>query len=368
MIANTRKMYEIRNRIAKLLEEEILFYKMLESFADFGKVSANNLEEFINISGWNELKDHIIPLTKEQALNNPYLRDIKIPKVVCGNIQLSNGRIIRPNTLTTYMETVRNLDDLKPVTTYFWCDKALRYPAIGNVGSKISWMTVEPIEINSFNKFIEETSGNVLLLGCGLGYVAYMLSLKDNVDSITIVDIDEDILNVFNQYILPQFKNKDKINTILSDGMEYLNTANLNSFDYVNVDVWKTPDDMILFYLPCLEVEAKYPKVNFSYWIEESLKEQLQKNILAIIGNVNGELDGELYRDLFFDGIYEDIAQEIVEKTPINSWDDISNIIKLDNLRVDLYNWYIGHKEEFKISSVKVRAKIATDQRLANMT
>lgn len=40
-------------------------------------------------------------------------------------------------------------------------------------------------------------------LGCGLGYVAYILSLKENVEEVTIVELNSDIKKMFKKYLKP---------------------------------------------------------------------------------------------------------------------------------------------------------------------
>ena len=63
--------------------------------------------------------------------------------------------------------------------------------------------------------------GNVLTFGLGLGYYAYMVSEKESVESVTIVEMNEDVIQLFKKYVLPQFKNAEKIKIIKADAFEY---------------------------------------------------------------------------------------------------------------------------------------------------
>ena len=83
------------------------------------------------------------------------------------------------------------------------------------------WMTITPNEIETMKEAVDGAFGHVLTFGLGLGYYAYMVSEKDNVESITIVEINEDVIHLFNKYVLPQFKNARKIKIIKADAFEY---------------------------------------------------------------------------------------------------------------------------------------------------
>src|SRR5574344_306407 len=91
------------------------------------------------------------------------------------------------------------------------------------------WMVITPNEIETMKEPIKKSFGHVLTYGLGLGYFAYMASLKDEVSDITIIENDKNIIDLFNKYIYPQFKNKDKIKIINKDAFEY---AKSEAFNY----------------------------------------------------------------------------------------------------------------------------------------
>ena len=338
MVANTRKMYEIKLKIREILELEEALYNKFNAFIEAGVVQGELLDEYLSISKRIGKLDEIVLVTKDMIYDNPYLKDIDITDIEYKNIRLKNKRIIKGRTLTEFGEKTRDPKTFERRNKYFICNNTLRFPAIVEGDGNIPWMTVEPVEINSFENIIDEANGNVLLIGCGLGYVAYMMSLKEEVKSITIVDLNEDILEIFNQYILPQFRNKDKIKTIKSDALEYLSSEDLTKYDYVNVDIWHDVIDMVYTYLPCLAIEKKYPNTKFSYWIEGELKECLQKNILKAIA-----LDEEEKVELLLNAI----AKDIIKNTNITCLEDIQNLLELPDLRGILYNWYINNYSLF---------------------
>lgn len=60
----------------------------------------------------------------------------------------------------------------------------VEYPVIFQNSIKSTWMSVSPNEINTMKQPIRNAKGKVLTLGCGMGYFAYMASLKADVESI----------------------------------------------------------------------------------------------------------------------------------------------------------------------------------------
>ena len=337
MVADTRKMYEIKLKLQEILTKEKYFSEMLGGFIEGGMLTKEKYEEFAHEFDCLGKLEELSVLKKEEIMENPYLKDIVLPEVELENIKLSNKRKIFANRVATYKEKYMDLDTFTSVNSYFICEKTLRFPAIVEGKTNIPWMTVEPQEIESFSSFIEQASGNVLLGGCGLGYVAYMLSLKEEIESITIVELNKDIVELFKKHILPQFKNGSKITIIEGDAIEYIQENDLSRYDYINMDIWRDVYDMLYLYLPCLEVEKKNPDIKFSYWLEPELKFMLQKSILKCIADMEDD-----------QALYGAIAKSIVENTDIRNIHDVRECIRMDDIREILYMWYINHKFEFE--------------------
>lgn len=251
---------------------------------------------------------------------------------------ICSDRIMPNDSVSTYEEAPRDFKTFRQKRRYFYCKDTLLLPILTDLNTLNTWMTVEPFEINSFEKFIKRASGNVLLLGCGLGYVSYMLSQKSNVDSIIVIDNNQDIIDLFNEKLLPQFPNKDKITVMNCDGLSFLETADLSKFDCINLDIWRDISDMLLPYFSTLEIEKKNSSVRFSYWFEERLKEEVQNGILKRVA----------YDDIVLDklSIPERIGAYLVDNTPINNRTDLQNLMRLDNFRELMLGWYQDNKDE----------------------
>ena len=71
-------------------------------------------------------------------------------------------------------------------------------------------MSIIPNEIETMKEAIETVKGNVLVYGLGLGYFPYMISLKNDVNKITIIE-KEDILFEEYKVINGTIKTKQKV-------------------------------------------------------------------------------------------------------------------------------------------------------------
>lgn len=336
MVVQNNEIVYLKDKVKTAMIKEDIINEEFLSWVATTHMSLEKVEKWKKRDKSFDEYNKIIKLSKDNLLDNPYLKNIKINNLEYGSMQLSNYRIIPEETLAPFDERERDLDSFENCYQYFYCDEEIELPALADSQNNATWMTVEPVEMNSFKDFIESAHGNVLLLGCGLGYVTYMLSLKDEVTSITVVDFDSRILSMFNDLILPQFENKHKVKLIQADGLEYLKNNDLNNFDCINVDIWRDALDMIGYYLPCLEIEHKYPSVEFSYWLEKNLKNFLQTNILRSFADLPNEWE-----------IFACIAKDILNNSKIENEEDLRQVVKLDNMRELLYNWYINNLELF---------------------
>lgn len=133
-------------------------------------------------------------------------------------------------------------------------------------------MSVTPNEINTMKEPILKAHGKVLTFGLGLGYFAYMVSVKENVESVTIIEKDASVISLFRKCILPQFKYKEKIKIIESDAFEFLNKLKNGEYDFAFVDIYHDVGDGKEVYLKFKEKETLFSETEFTYWIEKSIK------------------------------------------------------------------------------------------------
>lgn len=212
--------------------------------------------------------NYLLPGLKELD-NSVYENDLYYKNIKFGNIKRNKWSLkhhkYEPYELFVYNDIfVDEKGRTVPQIGYF--KKVYKYPVICE--NDREWMMVTPNEIETMKEPISNAFGNVLTFGLGLGYFAYMASLKENVKSITIVEKDKDAILLFEENILPQFENKSKIKIIQDDAFTF--EYDSNDYDYVFVDIWHDPSDGVEAYKYFKEREKE--NVKYDYWALKTLK------------------------------------------------------------------------------------------------
>jgi len=150
-----------------------------------------------------------------------------------------------------------------------WFDRPFAFPAIREDGRV--WMTVTPNEINTIQPAVRESRGKVLTYGLGLGYYAFHCLLKEEVTSVTVVEKNPAVIDVFTRLLLPFFPRKEALHIIQADAFDYAaNVMPREGFDTVFTDLWHDVADGIPLYQRMKALEVPGPR--YLYWIEKTLK------------------------------------------------------------------------------------------------
>lgn len=217
----------------------------------------------------NYFKYMVKELNQEKYINNLYYKNIKL-----NNIKEQQWRVAvmeyKPYELFVFND-LKRLENGRVIPQIGYFKETYTYPCI--LQNEREWMLITPNEIETMEEPINASFGNVLTYGLGLGYFAYMVSLKENVESVTIIECDSEIISLFQKYILPQFEFKNKIHIILSDAYEYAQKD--IEYDYVFVDIWHDPTDGVEAYLKFKKLEKRNTK--YAYWIEDTLKYYIEE-------------------------------------------------------------------------------------------
>lgn len=206
---------------------------------------------------------------KEEFASDPYYKNIKFPDVTNETWEFKT-MYFKPYEAFLANESVLDKDGrLFPRIGFF--EEEFYYPAALEDGRE--WMTITPHEIRTTSSAIKKSFGNVLTYGLGLGYFTYMAHLKDNVKSVTVVEKDERVIELFTKYILPQFEHKDKIKIICEDAFSFAhNNTSKTFYDFIFADTWHDPSDGIEMYEKFKSAEKYSPDSVYMYWIEDTLK------------------------------------------------------------------------------------------------
>ena len=258
---------EINQYIKEGLSENEAIIEILYDF--YGLKHNEENDEVMDYYFLNNLKK----LDANKYLNNPYAKAIKGEGKV-GKYQLKYLNY-EPCQLFAFDDI--KIDAYKEKSQIGYFDKKFSYLALCQNNNV--WMSLNPNEIETMTPFIDKGKGNVLVLGLGMGYVPYMLSLKDDVKSVTIVEKDPEIIILFNKLIYPHFTNKNKIKIIQGDAVDYVSKKQKEAgYDYIFADLWHDPDDG-------LELFVKLKKINSNIdcWLHVSMYALLRRCMITLL-------------------------------------------------------------------------------------
>lgn len=110
-----------------------------------------------------------------------------------------------------------------------------------------------------------EAHGNVLIGGLGLGFITKMILLKNDVDSVTVIEKEQNIIKMFNNI-------DKKLNIICGDFVEYIKN-NLN-YNYIYCDIiTKLEAESYLDIIHIKKLLLKYnPYIQYRIGHEELIK------------------------------------------------------------------------------------------------
>ena len=306
---------EVKQYIKEGLSENEAVYNCLYDFLGFDKddqESQNVLGEYV----LNNLKK----LNPKDYTDNPYVKAIKKTgrkgKYALKYIDYA------PYQLFAFDDI--KVDGYKEYSQIGYFDNKFSYLALTE-GNNI-WMSLNPNEIETMKPYISKARGNVLVLGLGMGYVPFMLSLKNCVKSITIVERDQEIINLFNELIYPSFPNKEKIKIIKGDAIEYTHKIQKQgTCDYVFADLWHSPEDGLPLF-----VELKKINKNIDCWLEVSMYALLRRCMITLLEE---QLNGLKEEDYKFARTYTDkVINAFYQKTKNLSLERLDGLLSDNSL------------------------------------
>ena len=199
---------------------------------------------------------------------DPYFTDVKIPEMTRGKWRLCSEYLAPFEPFVC--RDMRVLPDGRMLPQIAFFTERYDFPAV--LENAREWMTLLPNETVTTRPAIDKASGRVLTFGMGLGYFAYHAAMKEEVTSVTVVDLSEDVLSLFREIILPQIPNGHKIKLVCRDAFDFAETEMAGNFDFVFADIWHDAGDGIDPYLRMKAWEKRFPDIRFSFWLEDTLK------------------------------------------------------------------------------------------------
>ena len=308
---------EIRQYIKEGWNENDAIVEVLYDFYQLDKNNEDN-QKVMDSYILNNLKC----LNPDEYLNNPYAKAI-------GQTGKNDKYALR--YINYYPYQLFAYDDIK-------VDGYQENSRIGYFRNKFSylaltqgnniWMSLNPNEIETMKPFISKGRGNVLVLGLGMGYVPFMLSLKNCVKNITIVEKDQNIIDLFKSFIWPKFVNKQKIKIVKDDAIQYVKKQKEATWDYIFADLWHDPEDGLELF-----VKLKQINPNIDCWLNDSMYALLRRCMITLLEEtLNGSKEEDYiharnYTDKVINLYYQNTKNLLLEKK-----EDLDKLLTNENL------------------------------------
>ncbi len=221
----------------------------------------------------------LLPSIEEQDtatyVNDAYFKQIRIPADVRGKWSLKEEFLAPFEPFVC--RDLRVLPDGRMLPQIGFFREKYPFPAVLENGRE--WMTLQPNEMVTTYPAIDAARGRVLTFGMGLGYFTYHAACKPEVESVTVVDISEDVLALFREHILPQFPHPEKVHLVCRDAFAFAETDMAGNFDFVFADIWHDAGDGRDLYLRMKEYEHRFPDIRFSFWLEDTIRCYLDESL-----------------------------------------------------------------------------------------
>lgn len=314
------------NKIKKSNNEKETY---LNTFLDFFNVD-KSLKENKDIIE-KSIKPAITKINSSIFENNPYFKTIKINSIKDKEYFLGNIKYHPYQSFAYDDALVMDNDYYREISRIGYLDHELSFSAI--MKNNVIWMSNTPNEALTMESSIKNSYGKVITFGLGLGYYPFMCSLKEDVESITIVEFDENIINLFNKYLLPLFPYKEKIKIVHSDAFKYLEKSNINElYDFAYMDIWHDGIDGLPLYIHFKKFEEN-KKCKIEYWLENSIICVARRCLLVVIEEVlNGATDQDFK-------MKENDIDEVInylyfhfKDYEINSYNELHNLLSKESL------------------------------------
>ena len=297
--------------------KEILMSKVAE-YLDIDLSIEDNEEIFTN-----HISDITTCLNLDKYLNNPFYQAFNGLEIKENDYQLVIDKYA-PYELFAYqdMSTFPNTY-LEKNSLGFFKDE---YPFLALNHKGVTWMSVTPNEIETMEASIKQVKGNITVFGLGLGYFAYMASLKEDVNHITIIENDNNVISLFEKYLFPKFEHKEKIEIKCMDALDCIKSP-LKS-DFAFVDLWHDPFDGLPLFLEFKKAESKSPNCKFLYWLEVSFYLLLRRCMFSLISEqLEGYKDNQYQKSKTIFDVVINKYYFLTKSLTISSKADLDNLL-----------------------------------------
>ena len=249
------------------------------------KIATKEIIELIEKEYASKGVTHQIKLNADTYFNIPYNKNINFSNLKFNSKEFEDVKlgktVIKKNSLITvnfpvadeYLNVYRPMSYFnKNINVYYIKEKE-------NV-----WMSPTLQEYNTMKDSIDNTHGHVLTFGLGIGFYQYMALQRPEVKSVTIVEKNPKIIEIFKKFILPQFERKDDIKIIEGNAFDYCSDDFLSKFDSIFIDIHLNNEDGLYLYKEFLSKGINFDKVDF--WIENQILLEVKLYLAIYLKNM----------------------------------------------------------------------------------
>jgi predicted methyltransferase len=304
----------------------LVIFGMLSEIQDIFRNNEEDLDRNLNT-----LYENCKEYSKKEIYENPFIQNIKFNEFKHGKYILDYNSVKKGEV---FLHDNEFIDELFYVPSFGYCKSDFLHPCI-RIENVIHHF-VAPEVINKYESIIEKANGNLLCLGLGIGYFPYMASLKDDVKEITIVEKDQDLIDIFNLKILPQFEYKGKINIIKADPIVYIHKLKENNYDYCVVDISANPCESLKNYIRLKKEERIHNDIKFLYYDEIRILLEIREFVMMeILCDITGTSE---YNDALYDERLHAKLSGLYKDTFLLNVSDIKKVTNLNNVRETILN------------------------------
>lgn len=249
---------DIRNAAEQIYEEP-------ESVGIYGELAGCMQPENLMDHVMDAIISHTTLYDGEMVRQNPYYQAVHPHVSRSGALQLAMRDTLPYECIQSYHSQHDRQDPFFMSDIGFFQEK-VTFPAL--LEKKQVWMSIVMSEIESMQPDIESAHGNVITYGLGLGYYAFMVAQKPEVQKVTVVELSPDVIYLFKKNILPQFPYPEEIEIIQGDAYEFLKQQTDGAYDFGYADFWAGILDGPELYLRFLPETRRFRQTKFGYWIE----------------------------------------------------------------------------------------------------
>lgn len=255
----------------------------IEKFS--AKSVARNIDLVMNL--YNNMEEFDSNVLEEDA----YLKNISLP-LFYGEDFVFSFHTYQKDTLFHFGEPKES--GYRDILQLGYFRENVNYPYITKNGEYFTSVSVH--EKFEGRKLVEELSGDVLITGLGIGYIPYLAHLKDSVKSVTVIEEDETVIDLFEKEILHQFEHPEKIHIVCKNCKQYLEDYK-EEYNHVIVTHYQDSIHGVYEYLEIKKTEKNHKKTKYHYYIEGSILSNIKSALLMMCVASSSKERNELYNE-----------------------------------------------------------------------